>query len=552
LSYRGLAVGLEPKVSGFLALLLERAGSLISREALRAALWPDGSGSDDMLNYVVSRARQALAHCNRPAIVMNRGRGYRFDIVPTRGERDDDCSSLLDRRDELRELGRLLAHSATTRTCRLAFVTGSGGVGKTAVLEQLSRSAAASGHRVAWGRCLDAVDRPLWAWHLLLEELDRGQVLSCADPFASFAAVTRELARLGREGPLLVVIDDLHWADDATLALLEFVHTRLVDTPVLLAVTCRTPIPKERTARLDGVARRARVISLSPLSSAGAKRLLYRTLRQPLDALHELELLALADGNPSLLLGLARGVAAPARKLDLPALFQSPSYVSNAVQSRLIAFRAETQAVLDAAAVVGVDFDARLLGRVLDIGPRSVADRLAQAVKLDVVRPRTETAYRFAQRLCREYLYWNLEDSERRLLHWKVGTAMSRLEYRELPEGPALMALHLSEGAVSDVQASEAAELVRSAGDSSLRSGDADSAAAAFGHALQLSRRGGWSSTKRVEMALVAASELRHAGAAQHAVQLAERAVEIARAHEDWVSIGRAADMLLRVQPKPS
>jgi DNA-binding winged helix-turn-helix (wHTH) protein len=544
LTYRGVPIALEPKVAAFLAVIVAKAGSLVTREELRVALWQEGSGSDDMLNYVVSRARQALSHCSRPAVVLCRGRGYRLGLTPTPVNRGYEGAELIERRAEQSQLNRLLAHCAVSRKCRLVLVTGGSGVGKTMLIRQFVRDTSSTGHRVASSPCVEPDGKPaLWPWRAILDQLCPGEVVPSADdPYACFAPVRTRLAHLGEVSPLVVVLEDVQWADEASLALLEFLEAQLTATPLLLVCTCRTPVAAGHAARLDRVARSAHVISLAPLSPSGAKRLL-RQLRGPMEPSVEQELLALANGNPSILVGAVRALPATPSELDLAGLLRSPSSICSGVRYQLSALRPETRSALEVAAVAGLDFDVQVLSMVLRLDATLVLQQLSQAVELEILRPCTATEYRFVHLLCREYLHREMPDSERRNLHWKLGVVMRELHHGESPHGLALMAHHLSEGAVSKVQASEAARVVHLSGNSNLRRNAPDAAASAYALALRLAARGGWPPTARAEMALVAARALRDAGAPQQALRLTDHAVEIARAREDWMSLGAPTDV---------
>jgi predicted ATPase len=340
-----------------------------------------------------------------------------------------------------------------------------------------------------------------------------------------------------------VVIEDLHLADEPSLAFLEFVQVHFTRTPLVLIATCVTPILSRRKAQLDVVARGARSIALGPLSAGGARRLLRRVRLEPLAPSLEHEVLTLAGGNPSFIVGAARELDASAKELDIERLFRSPSALCNGIRHLLSGLPGPAEAILAVAAAMGMEFDARVVALVLDVGISVIAQRLSGAVELEVVRPCTETDYRFVQLLYREYLYRAIPDAKRRDLHWKIGTAMRQLRYEETTQGLTSIAFHLSEGALSECQASDAAQILQRVGDSELRRPAPDSAATAYAAAMQLARRGGWPSEKRVRMALLAGRGLREAGAAEHASRFDEYAVEIVRAQEGSVILGRAADV---------
>jgi predicted ATPase len=546
LSHRGTPRALEPKVASFLSFMLANAGRLVRREELRAALWPERSATDDSLNYVVSRARQALSHCDRPAFVLCRGLGYRLSIEPTAAKGAGETRALIDRRTESSELNRLLAACRANRSAKFVLVRGAAGIGKSALIQRLIRNAESSGYHVARGHCLQAKSQLLlWPWQAILHEL--GPESLQPQPAAShdfFNAVAKQLAQLGADTGLLIALEDIHWADDTSLALLEFLSVQLVATPLLLIVTCRTPVPVPRKRQLDGVARCARVISLGPLSTAGARRLLHLTLDKPVEPRTERELLDISEGNPLVLLAAARVIADAGAELDLGALLRSPSACCDAVRFQLSGIESASEALLTTGAVMGVEFDARVLALVSGLTLASVMRGLSGPVALEILRRSTETEYRFVQRLCREYLHHGVLDSERRSLHWRIGKALQHLRYEEKPSGLTSVATHLSEGAISDLQASEAARVMRLSADSLLRQGALESASKAYTVAFQLASRGGWSRARRLSMALLAERALRRAGAIQPATRLQEEALEIARAHEDCSTWGKIEDVL--------
>jgi DNA-binding winged helix-turn-helix (wHTH) protein len=513
LFHRGAPRALEPKVASFLAFMFANAGRLVRRDELRASLWPERSATDDALNYVVSRARQALSHCSRPAFVLCRGAGYRLSIEPTAAKHAAETPALLDRRTESSELNRLLAACRANRSAKLVLVRGAPGIGKSALIQRLIRDAGSSGYRVARGHCLQASSQLLlWPWQAILHELCPHSEPQPAGAHDFFNAVRTQLARLGADTGLLIALEDIHWADDASLALLEFLSVQLVATPVLLLATCRTPVPVTRKQQLDSVARCARVLSLAPLSTAGARRLLHLTLDNPVEHRAERELLDISEGNPLVLLAAARVMADARAELDLGALLRSPSACCDAVRFQLSGIDSDSEALLTTGAVIGVEFDARVLSLVSGLTLASVMRGLSGPVALELVRRNTETEYRFVQRLCREYLQRGVLDVERRSLQWRIGKALQHLRYDETPSGLASVAAHLSEGAISDLQASEAARVMRRSADSLLRQGALESASRAYTQAFQLASRGGWSRARRLSMALLAERALRGAG----------------------------------------
>jgi predicted ATPase len=158
----------------------------------------------------------------------------------------------------------------------LVMISGEAGIGKSRLAEVFAEEARASDTRVAWGRCWEAGGAPaFWPWVQVLRSLVRGldrQALESAfegtgdevarilpdlrDIFAApkgptadeeteaarfglFDAVSRSIRRLAGDRPLIVILDDLHAADETSLLLLRFVRTDLADTSLLLLGTYR-------------------------------------------------------------------------------------------------------------------------------------------------------------------------------------------------------------------------------------------------------------------------------------------------------------------------
>src|SRR5579863_8228341 len=168
-----------------------------------------------------------------------------------------------------RELARvmLLLDDAVAGGGRFVLCTGEPGIGKTRLAEEAAASAAARGVPVAWARAADRDSLPPYGlWQLVLAEPavqaadddpDRGDVWSSVSGdaerpalgggadgtrrFALFSEIRRRLSRAAAPGGLLLVLDDLQWADEASAALLADVVRQLHRMPVLVLATCREP-----------------------------------------------------------------------------------------------------------------------------------------------------------------------------------------------------------------------------------------------------------------------------------------------------------------------
>jgi DNA-binding SARP family transcriptional activator len=188
------------------------------------------------------------------------------------------------REHELTLLERSLADARAGRG-RLAVVTGTRGSGKSRLADELASRAKGVGVRILWGGCWEAGGAPAyWPWVQALRAsvrdadpaaagatelaalLAAGEADSEAARFRLFDATTAFVRRAAAAQPLLIVLDDVHAADPASLLLLEFAAVELADAPVLLLAAYREDAVREgeAAAALAGAVRRASVrISLT-------------------------------------------------------------------------------------------------------------------------------------------------------------------------------------------------------------------------------------------------------------------------------------------------
>ena len=289
----GVLVDCEPKAYEVLAYLAERAERVVSKAELRGAIWPDEVLSDGVLARSVWAARRAIGDDGQSQRVIRtvQRHGYRFvapivGAVPLRAATSEPVTasaapaaelipSFVGREGELAELDRLL-HSAIAGAPRIAWVSGEAGEGKTRLVEEFARLAARRGAHVCTGRVPQANGvPPYWLWCELLEpvfathpreqleralEQDAGILAGVfhtlrerfpdlAPPlpldsgegrFRFFTAVRRFVHRLARTRPLVLILEDVHWADPSSLLLLRFLAESREPGRWLLLVAFRT------------------------------------------------------------------------------------------------------------------------------------------------------------------------------------------------------------------------------------------------------------------------------------------------------------------------
>jgi ABC-type transport system substrate-binding protein len=269
-----------------------------------------------------------------------------------------------------------------------------------------------------------------------------------------------ELAcKLAEEEPVCLVFEDLHWADDATLELLESVLGITDESAVALAFLYR-PEREHGSWKLGERARqryphRYREIEVRPLPADSSRVLVANAAEGDLpEAVAEL-LAERSGGNPFFLEeafrdlvergALVRGNGSWQLAIDEDDL-AIPAVVQGTLQARLDRLERDTREVLSLAAVIGRTFGLPLLERLVQRDELMTA--LTELQRLDLIvekRRRPNPEYRFRHGLVQEVAYASLVESTRRKLHKRVGVALEEI-YRESPEEAyALLARHFTE-----------------------------------------------------------------------------------------------------------
>ena len=334
-------------------------------------------------------------------------------------------ATLAGRADALRT-ARAALDAALAGDGRLVLVAGEPGIGKSAVLGELAREAGGRGALVLAAVCWDGPAVPAyWPWIQLLRAaraagaelgpaadlIERpavpGTPMSAADArFRLAESVVAVLAGLAAHQPLVVVVDDLQWADEQSLRLLEFAAAHLRYTRVLLLGAYRdTELATPPTDR-------GTVLPLSGLDPAGVAAVVAAvTGDRPDPGLVE-RLHRRTGGNPFFVRELARlGLAAAA-----------PGTVRDALERRLARLSGPCAELVSVAAVGGPRIRPVLLGRVLPAG-YDVDELVDEAVRARVL-VRTADGPRFAHDLFRETAA-DLPAGRAAQLHGRIGAALA-------------------------------------------------------------------------------------------------------------------------------
>jgi predicted ATPase len=250
---------------------------------------------------------------------------------------------------------------------------------------------------------------------------------------------------------MVVVIDDLHDADAATLQVLRFLARAVKDSRILLIGTHRDAeverLPELRSAIAE-LARESNQLVLHGLNLTDTTDLARaRTGIAPTGQLNTI-LHHTTAGNPLFLSGVVQMLASVG-KLEhqewlIAADLKLPANVRGSINSRLGQLSQHTNAMISVAAVIGIEFDIALLARLLDLLADEILRRLDEAIALGVIEsvPASPISFRFTHPLVRLVIYDAMGAAERARLHKQIGEALEAIYGREPSAHLAQMANH--------------------------------------------------------------------------------------------------------------
>ena len=338
-------------------------------------------------------------------------------------------SGFVGRHGELGELAGALER-AVAGAGALFVVSGEAGIGKTRLCEEVAGAAAARGVTVAWARCWEAgTVRGLGVWDELLRRLDEGDLPHGGGGEGSerelFGRVVDAVRQASAHRPLLLVVDDLHWADVASARLLAHLAASLREIAVIVLATVRDGEVDAGSPLGDAIVdlvRYGRHVTLAGLSPAEVADLV-REVGVEVDAgavYHH------TRGNPLFAQELARllGTDAYSGRVasgDMPPV---PDTIRGVLTRRLRQLSPACRSVLDTAAVVGDLFSLAVVEAVMSIDRDSLLEHVGEAAGARVLREAGVGVYGFAHPLVRATLYDELGVARRVRLHERVGLAM--------------------------------------------------------------------------------------------------------------------------------
>lgn len=523
----GVAVAVQPKVLDMIAYLVAHRDRVVPKNELLDALWPGEAVTEASLTFCISAARKAVGDAGSDQRIIKswRGRGYRFVAetsdsaprsaattqprpAPTRPA--SELPTLVGRPTE-RQLLATSVERAKAGRGGLLLLRGEAGIGKTRMLQEAAALARANDCAVLSGTCLDpGGSLPFWPWVEVLkgysQSVDAGTLADVLGPCASdlaelvptlraklralnasvslqpeqarlrlFESFATFLANAASRQPLVVCLDDLHWADRDSLVLLRHLTSDLALLPLLLIGTYRdTDVARDHpmAAVVADLRRqdRAEVIALAGLGISEVAQLLGQSAGATVSTAMVTAITERSAGNPFFIEQLGRHIARSAATSTSAAKTDAslPESIRDAVHQRLSLLPDECRRLLPVAAVVGNQFSFTTLSTALagESDTDSVLESLDHLVSAQVLREVDGAPgdYRFTHALLRECLYAELTAVRRVVTHRRIAAALETMVARGIAVHPAELALHFSYAAV-DGDSAKAVHYLGQAGD---------------------------------------------------------------------------------------
>jgi tetratricopeptide (TPR) repeat protein len=400
-----------------------------------------------------------------------------------------------------RELAELVAacESGADSDTNLLLLYGEPGIGKTRLADELASRVKARGLQVLWGRCWEGDGAPaywpwmqvirsflgahyperqtnlavdseipsdviyalaqivpeLWPAHSILSPSPSDKLEPDEARFRLFDAVTNFLKLGARTCPILVVLDDLHDADEASLALLRFMARELKGAAISIIATYRD-LEVRRSPTLSTligkIGREARSIPVGGLNEAEVTKFVESRVGRTPNVSLVAKLCAATNGNPLFVDGIVRTLIAEratgSEAIDRP--FRVPSGIREAIRGRLDGLSPESNTILVVAAAIGNEFELNLCQSAADVSTAEAQRLLDEASSAGLVTALSLGRYRFAHALIREAVYEELDTNGRVRIHGKIASRLEDIYRGDIDPHLAELAYHFREAGVTE------------------------------------------------------------------------------------------------------
>lgn len=566
------AIPVQPKVFDTLRYLIEHRDRVVSKAELLDAVWDGQRLSGVAVPWSIRHARRVLGQAGdekRP-IETVRGRGYRFAAevdarLPETGGEPIEASAplrqrsssepFLGRESVMRRLAGALSDAQAGKGS-LWLVVGDAGIGKTRCAGEAATAARQANVVVCVGRCTATEGAPaFWPWIQILREvfedrkltsearsgvqgvLDRlvpralpaGQspapAVMDASRFWLSEAVARSLRQAARGRARVLVLEDLHAADEASIEVLSLLAPDLARSRILTIATSRDDVGGRLSRRL----RPCDVVLLSGLTVGEVERYLSDTVGHGVKPDLAQFVHARTGGNPLLLKEAARMVIAQNerdRGAGRAASVSLPEVARGFLHDRIATLTPGTREVLEAASVLGERFKLSVLKRMLDQPTDALLASMDDALRSRIVERQAGDAYAFSHALLRDALYDELSTVRRLGLHLRAAGVLESLSPTEQPFRAIAYHLH---NALPESGSEEVARYSRLAGDEAMQVFAYSDAAELYRWAISAQGHGGAPDVRAsCELFMSAAYAERQAGHVPEARAHCKRAIDLA------------------------
>jgi class 3 adenylate cyclase/tetratricopeptide (TPR) repeat protein len=273
----------------------------------------------------------------------------------------------------------------------------------------------------------------------------------------TFVAIAQFVEKQSAKTPLILVFEDLHWADPTTLELVGLLLERIEQLPVMLIATTRPDARLTWASRLN-----ITNMILDGLSHSHSRELIGNVVRDKiLPASVVDEIIAHSDGVPLFVEELTASMLETRLQIqsareDVQGAPLSVEMVPRSLQASLLSRldrRADLKEITQIASVIGRDFSVRSLQVVSGLEPDKLERALQELVRSDLIFPRGPSAgsgYSFKHALLQDAAYSSLVRQRRRAMHRRLAEALAQREISDIESDPQIIAWHFAEGHVPD------------------------------------------------------------------------------------------------------
>ena len=489
----GAPLPLEPKPFAVLRHLIRHRKRVVSKPELLQRVWPDLAVADSSLSSAIRSVRRALrdSGAKQRFIRTFRGRGFRFvapvremstEATPESADGSAERGDFVGRAEVLTRLAEALEDVSSDRG-GIVLLTGEPGIGKTRTAVELARGASAADDPplVLTGWCAPQPGaQPYWPWlrilrglvdavddealdgplrfaatalaHLVPELRVRATGLVPvaegspeASRFRLFDAIAAFLRAAAADRTLLLLLDDLQWADRSSLRLLEFLAREMAQARVLLVATLREAEVVDGHPLCDTLEALTRVgrfrrVELRGLAPAEIASLVEHLCGSRISDERIAAIAARSDGNPFFVRELA--MEALESRGDAAVV---PPLLGSVLRARLHRLPPPAAEVLEAAAVAGAHFEAPVVSQAIARSREEVAEALDGAVRAGLVIPDPQhLGWRFAHALAHEAVSAGVVEGRARELHHRIAEAIESHHRSDLDSYAGELARHLS------------------------------------------------------------------------------------------------------------